>query len=298
MPRSTTLTAVFLALVVSASLAPQARAGDLEVGQRVKLLLRALAYDRRLPARQEGGAILVGVAFAPGDAASMGERDAVLGALGALRSTKIAGLALDVAAVPYSGPASIGSALGNRRAAALYVCGGLDSSVGEIAARAAAAGIATMSGSEAMTRSGLAFAAFRDGGSGRMIVNLKAARAQGLDFDAALLKLAIVMKDGQAAPAAGEPLFQTAEAVRQRRVKGSEPAYPNRALIQGWEATLAADVFISPAGKVERIEFTQTDERFEGAVRKAVTGWTFRPHVVGGNPVGTYTSLKFAFRLD
>jgi TonB family protein len=240
----------------------------------------------------------VGVGFAPGDAASVQEKDAVLAALGALKAMKIAGLALDTAPVPYVGPSSIRDALGGRRAAALYVCRGLTSAVGEIRESAARARIATMSGSEAMTRSGLALAAFEEGGSGRMIVNLAAAKEQGLEFDAALLKLAIVLKGGQtAAPSLG-PLFQSAEAAKARRLSGSEPAYPNRALIQGWEATLSANVFISAAGAVERIQFVETDKRFEETVRKAVNAWKFRPHLVEGKPVGTYTNLKFAFRLD
>jgi TonB family protein len=287
-----------IALLFFSSLPPQARAGDLETGQRMKLLMRALAYDRQLPARQKGGTILVGVAFAPQDAASVKEKEAVLAALGALRSMRIAGFALDFAAVPYAGPSSIEAALGGRRAAALYVCGGLASAVGEIRARAAAAKIATMSGSEAITRSGLAFAAFEEGGGGRMIVNLGAAKEQGLDLDAALLKLSIVLKGGEPAPAPSGPVFQSAEAAKERRIAGSEPAYPNRALIQGWEATLSANVFISPSGKVERIEFTETDKRFEEAVRKAVAAWKFRPELVGGKPVPTYTNLRFAFKLD
>jgi TonB family protein len=270
----------------------------------MKLLLRVLAYDRQLPSRQSGGTILVGVAFAPGDAASAKEKAAVLAALGELKSVRIAGFALDFAAVPYSGPGSIQAALGGRRAAALYVCGGLAAAAGEIAGAAARDKIATMSGSEALTRGGLAFAAFAEGGSGRMIVNLLAAREQGLDLDAAVLKLAIVVRTTPAgkggAPAAATPagpVFQAPEAVRKRRVAGSEPSYPNRALIQGWEATLVANLFLSPAGTVERIEFVETDKNFEDAVKKAVAKWKFRPYLVGGVPVGTYTKMKFAFQL-
>jgi TonB family protein len=155
-----------------------------------------------------------------------------------------------------------------------------------------------MSGSEALTRGGLAFAAFAEGGSGRMIVNLEAAKEQGLDLDAAVLKLAVVIRVasggiGQSPP----PVFQASEAVKKRRVSGSEPAYPNRALIQGWEATLTADVFISAEGVVERIRFIETDKNFEDTVKKAVTKWTFQPYLVGGQPVGTYTKMKFAFKL-
>jgi hypothetical protein len=125
MSRSLPWLRTLVSVLVLSALAPQAKAGELEVGQRMKLLMRVLAYDRQLPARQSGGTILVGVVFAPADAASVKEKAAAVEAFGAIRSLKIAGFALAFAEVPYTGHASIKAALGGRRAAAMYVCGGL-----------------------------------------------------------------------------------------------------------------------------------------------------------------------------
>jgi protein TonB len=99
-------------------------------------------------------------------------------------------------------------------------------------------------------------------------------------------------------PPPPKPIFQATEAASKRRISGSEPEYPYRARIQGWEATLIARVHISPSGTVERVEFVQTDPNFEDSVRKAVATWRFKPHVVDGKPVSTYTVMKFVFKLE
>lgn len=302
--------------VVVGSFAFQAHAGALEVGKRVPLLMRVLAYDRQLTARQEKGVVLIGVAFAPDDAGSVKEKDAVLTALSASNLKQIKDFTLSVVAVPYTGPLSLKSALGDRRAAVLYVCEGLESSLREIMETATRTKMATMSGSESLTRQGLAFAAFDDGGKGRVIVNLKSAKAQGLDLDATMLNLAIVLRGSSTEPAPlpqktnnvapapppssspPAPVFQPVATALKRRVSGRAPAYPQRARIQGWEATLLANIYISAAGTVERIEFIETDEHFEDTVKEAVKAWKFKPYLVGGKPVSTYTKMTFAFKLQ
>ncbi len=183
-----------LAMAIALSVAPAARSGELEAGQRMKILLRILTYDRQLESRQDHGKVYVGVLFSPGDAASVKEKDAVIGALGALKALKVKGLTLDFAAVPYKDAASLKAALAARRTAGLYVCGGLTAAIGDIKGLAAQSKTATMSGSESFTQSGLAFAAVEKGGKGQIIVNLKASKDQGLDLDAALLGLAVVLR--------------------------------------------------------------------------------------------------------
>jgi hypothetical protein len=172
----------------------QARASELDASQRMKILMRVLTYDRQLESRQDSGTVRVAVLFSPGDDASVKEKDEVLAALGALKSLKIKGLALDFSAIPYHGAGALEGAVKARRTASLYVCGGLDPAVGEIRGLAARLKIATMSGSEPFTRNGLAFAAFEKDGKGQIIVNLKSSKEQGLDLDAALLGLAIVLR--------------------------------------------------------------------------------------------------------
>jgi hypothetical protein len=169
-------------------------AGELGADQRMKILLRVLTYDRQLEARQDRGKIFVAVLFAQQDRTSAAEKDAVVAALGKLKALKIKGFSLDFAAIPYTSPAALKTALGARRAAAMYVCGGLASSIGDLKGFAVTSKIATMSASEPFTRSGLAFAAIEKDGKGQIIVNLKVSKDQGLDLDASLLRLAVVIR--------------------------------------------------------------------------------------------------------
>jgi hypothetical protein len=184
----------FLIGAVLLAAAARAQAAELDAEQRVKILLRVLAYDRQLEARQDRGKLFVAVLFAAKDKGSVQEKDAVLAALGKLKALKVKGLALDFAAIAYTDPEAVTAALGTRRAAALYVCGGLAPALGAVRDLAVKSRIATMSGSEPFTRSGLAFAAVQKGEKGEIIVNLRAAKEQGLDLDAALLRLAVVIR--------------------------------------------------------------------------------------------------------
>jgi hypothetical protein len=194
MNRTLQLIRIFLIGIVIWSASARASAGELDVDQRMKILMRVLTYDRQLEARQDRGKIFVAVLFAAKDRASVAEKDAVVAALGRLKALKVKGFSLDFAAVPYSAPAALETAMGARRAAAIYVCGGLAPALGDIKQLAAKEKIATMSASEPFTQGGLAFAAFQKDGKGQIIVNLKAAKAQGLDLDASLLRLAIVLR--------------------------------------------------------------------------------------------------------
>jgi TonB family protein len=272
----------------------------IDTDQRVKALMRVLAYDRRLDARQDGGKIFIGVLFRAGAKSSVAEKDKILAALGGLSGLTIKGFGISYAAFPYPDAGSLNSSLGGRRAAAVYVCDGLGDAVGDIAEAAAQSKIATMSGSEPFTQSGLAFAVVDKGGKSQIVVNLSASKAQGLDLDASLLGIATVLRPGSgqgAASAASGPVFQSTEVAAKRKISGEEPQFPARARIQGWEATLTARVYIAPQGSVERIEFVQTDKNFEDAVKKAVKAWKYKPYVVDGTAVGTYTVMKFVFKL-
>jgi hypothetical protein len=183
-----------LAIAAFWTAAPSARAGELDAAQRMKILMRVLTYDRQLESRQDEGKIVVAVLYSARDAASVKEKTQVLAALGALKALKIKGLSLDFVEVAYTGVDSVKNDLGGRRAAALYVCRGLASATAAIQRFAATSKIATMSGSEELTRGGLAFAAVEKGGKGEIVVNLKVAKGQGLDLDAALLSLAVVLR--------------------------------------------------------------------------------------------------------
>lgn len=194
MTRCISLAFSILLLVSGVLGASSALAGQLDAGQRMKILLRALAYDRGLEGRAAGDKVVVKVLFNAGDGASAAEKDAVLSALQQLSSAKINGLELSADSLSYQGPAALQTGLTSGRVAALYVCAGLKGKLKEITGVTRAAKVATLSGSKAYAETGVAISAIEQAGAGKIIVNLPSAKAEGLKLDAALLRLATVLR--------------------------------------------------------------------------------------------------------
>jgi hypothetical protein len=171
-----------------------AAAQSVPADQRMKILLRVLAYDRNLETRADGGRLVVAVLFDPANGSSAAEKSEVVSALGAVSRLTVKGLAMDVFAVPWSGPASLADALKKRRTGAIYVCGGLEGAAADVSRVARESRVATMSASRALSEKGLAVAAVLRDGKGQILVNLKASKDEGMDLDAALLRLAEVIR--------------------------------------------------------------------------------------------------------
>jgi protein TonB len=94
------------------------------------------------------------------------------------------------------------------------------------------------------------------------------------------------------------PAFQDVAFVRKRRIEGSDPAYPPKAERNGIEGVVVAKVVISPQGQVTEVVLMQSHPAFEQAVRDAIAGWKFAPHVVAGKAVAVYTVFRFTFKLS
>ena len=94
------------------------------------------------------------------------------------------------------------------------------------------------------------------------------------------------------------PAFQDVAFVRKRRIEGSDPAYPPKAERNGIEGVVVAKVVIGPQGQVTEVVLMQSHPAFEQAVRDAIAGWKFAPHVVAGKAVAVYTVFRFTFKLS
>ncbi|MDD5306139.1 MAG: YfiR/HmsC family protein [Deltaproteobacteria bacterium] len=193
MSRSTKALAFLLfSVFVLAGLA--AAAQTVPVDQRMKILLRVLTYDRNFLTRADNGKLVVVVLFDPADTASAAEKSEVVAALGALKKLTVNGLTMDVEPVSWSGPASLTDALRKRRTGAIYVCGGLQGVAADVARVARESRVATLSGARDLTEKGLAVAVVLKNGKGQILVNLKTSKDEGMDLDAALLRLAEVIR--------------------------------------------------------------------------------------------------------
>jgi protein TonB len=99
-------------------------------------------------------------------------------------------------------------------------------------------------------------------------------------------------------PPPPKPVYQAPNMVKGRLMGSDQIPYPRIAQAAGIEATLIVKIFITPEGTVGDMSFLKTNKYFEKAVRERVSQWRFRPHMINGRPVGTYTVYKFIFKLE
>ncbi|MBI5497350.1 MAG: DUF4154 domain-containing protein [Deltaproteobacteria bacterium] len=169
-------------------------AGGLPPDVRVLLMVKVLAYHRALPQRA-GPTVEIGVTWRPGDPQSEAEAQATLEALAALASR------LTLVNRPFRGvPLAFRSAEAleevavRQRVVALYVCTGLEDDVTALSSVARRLSIATFTGSRELVRGGLGVALSERRGKPGLSVNLAAARAESVAYDAELLRVAEIIR--------------------------------------------------------------------------------------------------------
>ncbi len=187
MRRLATIAAVFVSFWVL-SLAPSpVRA---QANAEAALILRVLNYDRSLPDRAEDQVTILAVHG--GSARSCEPLVRALNQLG--RAVSVGGMHARAVTHAYEGPDALLAAGRRAHASVVYMCPGFNPSVDEITEVTHRASLLSISGSEADVRSGLTVAIVVGSGSPRLVVNLRSAEAEGVRLDAALLRLATVVR--------------------------------------------------------------------------------------------------------
>jgi hypothetical protein len=189
---------VFLCAVLAGLLAAggpaAASAEPSATGKQALVLVRVLAYDR-LVGRRAGKQVVIGVVRADGDPAS---RRAASDMAAALRSVSkgmtVAGKRVNV--VEIAAGELLGDRLRDLEVTAVYLAPGLDRELDRIAAAARAHPCLTFSDHPSYLRRGLAVALGTDDAKRRITisVDLVAARAQGAQLPAELLRVAEVVR--------------------------------------------------------------------------------------------------------
>jgi hypothetical protein len=183
-----------LCLLFVALLPVRVSAGDLPYEQQSALMLRILAYDRNLDQRVDTQVNVV-VLYEESQPDSVAEARAIEAALREIgRSTTVAGYRLETYAHPYRGAVAELDYLSRLRATAVYLCSGMGGHVTEITGVTQSLSVMSFSGVDAWVHDGLGIGLVERGGRARIVVNLPAARAEGADLDAGLLRHSEVLQ--------------------------------------------------------------------------------------------------------
>jgi len=193
MSRRRLLLCAVLFAVLTGSPVP-VEAGDLPPRNAALLILRALAYDRKLKERV-GSEARVLILYQAGNQPSEAAKSDLMGALqDAAREATVSGLPVRVTSLAYSDPGSLDAALQADRTAAVYVCLGVTSRASSIAPVTRRHATLTFSGDEDSVKSALAVGLITRGTKPTVLVNLAASKAEGADLDPALLRVAEVIR--------------------------------------------------------------------------------------------------------
>ena len=172
--------------VISASTPAGARAQDMDVPvqMQVALFLKVLTFDRNLVVSPVNE-IVVGVVFQSGYRSSVNAKNVAMAALQVTgNQRKIRAIAIDL------DRETLLTALPRHRPSVLYVAPLRAVEIGDLATTARNANVTTVTGVTHYISLGLAVSVRLQGERPKLVINAEAARAEGADFSAELLKLA------------------------------------------------------------------------------------------------------------
>jgi hypothetical protein len=185
-----------LSLVLLALSSPPANAEELPTSLRASMLVRVLAYDRRMG--QHPPPLILAVIHREGNPESEGQGQEFSVALeAAARGRSISGRPLRVVRIGFSDARQLQESLAEARAVAIYACQGLEAEAESISQVTRRLSVLSITGSEAQVSQGLAIGLSRKGNSPVILVHLSAARAEGSDLDAGLLSLSRLVEPGR-----------------------------------------------------------------------------------------------------
>jgi YfiR/HmsC-like len=156
-----------------------------------KILLRAISFDRALAVRA-GADVVISVVYDGRTRGSERERDGRVLAFRKLSDRTIAGLPMKVIWWDCSHSRSIDDAL--RGVDIVYLTGGAKDCVRAVTAVTRRLHIASLASGRALVEQGVTIGVTIENARPKLLVNLKASKAEGLDLASQMLQLAEVIK--------------------------------------------------------------------------------------------------------
>lgn len=180
------------AAIVAMGVADSALGAGVSANQQALLLLKIVAYDRNLSARAPGGARVM-VVYKDGDLASKTSCADIETALKAAAGTfSVGGGAVSVTNLAYN--ADWAASARAVDPTAIFLCSSLDGDIAAITAVSREIQALTATSTEPYLGSGAAVGVVPRAEKIAIIVNLPAAKAEGVDLSATLLQIAEVRK--------------------------------------------------------------------------------------------------------
>jgi hypothetical protein len=180
-------------LLVAPTLARTAHAQDMDVpvALQMPLFLKVLSFDRQLSARV-GPELVVGIVYQSGYRTSTNAKNDAVRALNDVRTTPD-GRAVRAVAIDIDRE-SLTDAVARTRLTMLYVAPLRGYDLANVCAAARTAQATTVTGVARYATQGLAVSVRLEGDRPRLLVNVDAAKSEGAEFSAELLKLAKIVQ--------------------------------------------------------------------------------------------------------
>ena len=182
-----------LLVLLAGVVTPAVSQEEVPANNRALLVLRVLAYDRKLPAKVAEG-VGIAVAYRKGDSASEScqrEMESALTTAGG--KATVAGKQPKATSIAYSA-GNFRDDIDAAKAVSLYLCPGLDDVLDSITKLSRSRSLLTFAGRESYVDGGVAIGLVLRESKAAIVVNLPAAKSEGADLDAALLARAEVRK--------------------------------------------------------------------------------------------------------
>jgi len=274
---------------------PRQSVGQTEAVSRFQILVKTLGYDRGFRSRFPEG-LRIGVVHSRQTSESTTEAQTIVKQG---RMQAVQGKEIQAVAVELSGKSALQNAVIQQSINVLYLCRALTPQDVDVVLSLAQAGrLPVLAGSREQVVQGAAMGVVSDAkGKSRIVVNANAAKGMGLQFESRLLRL-VQLVDSPAKAEAAKPIFQSAKQVQARRLSGRDPEYPRIARTAGLNGEVMVKLTISADGKVSEAKIMRGHEVFHEVVLEAMQQWQFKPHLIGGRPVPTFTVYKIRFSSE
>jgi hypothetical protein len=185
--------ALALLLALRPGLAAGAEPMPLRAELQIPLILKILTYDRHIESKA-GEQVVVGIVYAPADPSSVAAANEVGDVLFRFQDKTVKRLPIRYRLVEYSTPEALERTIDRWGISVLWVAPGSAKNLAGITSVSRRKGVTTTTGVPDYVRRGVAVGLDLGDARPQILIHLEAAREEGCEFDASLLRISIPVK--------------------------------------------------------------------------------------------------------